>query len=278
MSREPSFKSSAIRQQFSELAALINDELTVYLIGGGALTLDDLKNATKDIDLIVRRKSELKQLWSVLRSAGYEPQGELAEEYDELEAAFILEKNHRRFDVFHEQVAGVLYLSEPMISRSRDLFTEDGLSVRMVSLNDIFLFKSVANREDDVDDMIRIAEGGIDDDVIVEEVMIQLELLGSDDFLSSMKKKLDRLEDQGFEFDIHNEVQTLYSRMKDGAEVKNAIVTLREHEYDDNLYSGVPLSAIKRRVGEDVASTGIEWLDRIGELERAADGSIKIAE
>jgi predicted nucleotidyltransferase len=278
MSREPSFKSSAIRQQFSELAALINDELTVYLIGGGALTLDDLKNATKDIDLIVRRKSELKQLWSVLRSAGYEPQGELAEEYDELEAAFILEKNHRRFDVFHEQVAGVLYLSEPMISRSRHLFTEDGLSVRMVSLNDIFLFKSVANREDDVDDMIRIAEGGIDDDVIVEEVMIQLELLGSDDFLSSMKKKLDRLEDQGFEFDIHREVQTLYSRMKDGAEVKNAIVTLREHEYDDDLYEGVPKSAIERQVGEDVASTGIEWLDRIGELERAADGSIKIAE
>lgn len=278
MSREPSFKSSAIRQQFSELAALINDELTVYLIGGGALTLDDLKNATKDIDLIVRRKSELKQLWSVLRSAGYEPQGELAEEYDELAAAFILEKNHRRFDVFHEQVAGVLYLSEPMISRSRHLFTEDGLSVRMVSLNDIFLFKSVANREDDVDDMIRIAEGGIDDDVIVEEVMIQLELLGSDDFLSSMKKKLDRLEDQGFEFDIHREVQTLYSRMKDGAEVKNAIVTLREHEYDDDLYEGVPKSAIERQVGEDVASTGIEWLDRIGELERAADGSIKIAE
>jgi predicted nucleotidyltransferase len=278
MSREPSFKSSAIRQQFSELAALINDELTVYLIGGGALTLDDLKNATKDIDLIVRKESELQQLWSVLRSAGYEPQGELAEEYDELAAAFILEKNHRRFDVFHEQVAGVLYLSEPMISRSRHLFTEDGLSVRMVSLNDIFLFKSVANREDDVDDMIRIAEGGIDDDVIVEEVMIQLELLGSDDFLSSMKKKLDRLEDQGFEFDIHREVQTLYSRMKDGAEVKNAIVTLREHEYDDDLYEGVPKSAIERQVGEDVASTGIEWLDRIGELERAADGSIKIAE
>mgnify|MGYP006926896983 CR=1 FL=1 len=57
MSREPSFESSAIRRQFSELAALINDELTVYLIGGGALTLDDLKNATKDIDLIVRKES-----------------------------------------------------------------------------------------------------------------------------------------------------------------------------------------------------------------------------
>jgi hypothetical protein len=278
MSREPSFRSSAIRQQFSELAALINDEVTVYLIGGGALTLDDLKNATKDIDLIVRKESELQQLWRVLRSAGYEPEGELAEEYDELEAAFILQKDHRRFDVFHEQVAGVLYLSEPMISRSRHLFTENRLSVRMVSLNDIFLFKSVANREDDVDDMIRIAEGGVDDDVIVEEIMTQLELLGSDDFLSSMKKKLDRLVDQGIELNIHREIQTLYSRMEDGAEVKNAIVTLLEQEYDDNLYSGVPESAIKRRVGEDVASSGIEWLERLGDIQRASDESITLTQ
>lgn len=65
MSREPTFRSSAIRQQFSELASLIDDELTVYLIGGGALTLEELKNATKDIDLIVRRESELRQLYKI---------------------------------------------------------------------------------------------------------------------------------------------------------------------------------------------------------------------
>ena len=92
MSREPTFGESAISRQFSELADLINDELTVYLIGGGALTFEDLKNATKDVDLIVREESELRQLWSVLCSAGYEPQEDLAEEYDELEAAFILKK------------------------------------------------------------------------------------------------------------------------------------------------------------------------------------------
>ena len=274
MSREPSFESTAIRQQFSELAELIDDDLTVYLIGGGALTLEGLKNATKDIDLIVRDESELKQLWSVLRSAEYEPQGELAEEYDELEAAFILEKNRRRFDVFHEQVAGVIYLSDSMVSRSRHLFDEDRLSVRMVSLNDIFLFKAVANREDDVDDMVRIAQGGIDDDVIVEEIKTQLQLLESDDFIGSMKQKLNLLEEQGFVFDIHREIQSLYERTEDGFAVRNAIIALQEHEYDGELYSGVPESAIVQRVGEEVASSGIEWLQRIGELERAADDSV----
>lgn len=274
MSRDPTFRSSAIRRQFSELAGLIDDELTVYLIGGGALTLEGLKNATKDIDLIVREESELKQLWSVLRSAGYEPQEDLDEEYDELETAFILEKDRRRFDVFREQVAGVIYLSDSMVSRSRHLFDEDGLSVRMVSLNDIFLFKAVANREDDVDDMIRIAQGGINDDVIVEEIMTQLGLLGSDDFIGSMKQKLDRLEDQGFVFDIHKEVRALYERVQDGTEVKNAIISLREQEYDDDLYTGVPESAIERQVGEEVAASGIAWLEQIGDLNRAPDESL----
>ncbi|MDB2283615.1 nucleotidyltransferase [Halorubrum ezzemoulense] len=206
MSREPTFESSAIRRQFSELANLIDDDLTVYLIGGGALTLEGLKNATKDIDLIVREESELRQLWNVLTSAGYKPKEDLGEEYDELGAAFILEKDHRRFDVFHEQVAGVISLSDSMVSRSRHLFEEDGLSVRMVSLNDIFLFKAVANREDDVEDMVRIAQAGIEDDVVVEEIMSQLDLLGSDDFIGAMKQKLERLEDRGFVFDIHDEV------------------------------------------------------------------------
>ena len=277
MSREPTFESTAIRRQFSELATLINDDLTVYLIGGGALTLEELKNATKDIDLIVRRESELKQLWSVLTSAGYEPQEDLAEEYDELEAAFILEKDRRRFDVFHEQVAGVIYLSDSMISRSRHLFDEDGLSVRMVSLDDIFLFKAVANREDDVEDMVRIAQTGIDDDVIVEEIMTQLDLLGSDDFIGAMKQKLDRLEDQGFVFDIHREVNELYERSQNGSKVRNAIISLREHEYDDDLYSGVPESAIERQLGEKITTAGIEWLVRVGDLDRASDESLVLA-
>jgi len=96
-----------------------------------------------------------------------------------------------------------------MISRSQHLFDENGLSVRMVSLNDIFLFKAVANRQDDVDDMIRIAQAGIDDDVIVEEIMTQLDLLGRDEFIGAMKQKLDRLEDEGFVFDIHRGERTL---------------------------------------------------------------------
>lgn len=273
MTRESTLGSTAIRQQFSELASLIDQEVTVYLIGGGALTLDDLKNATKDIDLIVRTRAELDQLWQVLQEAGYESQENLSEVYDELGAAFILQKDSRRFDVFHEQVAGVIRLSQPMVDRSRHLFDEGNLTVMAVSLNDIFLFKAVANREDDVDDMVRIAQGGIDEDVIVQEVHTQLELLGRDEFVGAMKHKLDRLEDHGYVFDIHEEIKAIHERVQDGQAVKDAISALVEHEYDDDLYEGVPESAVERRVGGEVASSGITWLEQIGAIERASDGS-----
>lgn len=273
MTRETTFESDAIRRQFSDLAELLDSELTVYLIGGGALTLSDLKNATKDIDLIVRERAELERLWQVLTTAGYEPEEELSEAYDELGAAFILQKDLRRFDVFHEQVAGVIRLTQSMVDRSRYLFDEGDLIVRAVSLNDIFLFKAVANREDDVDDMIRIAQTGIDDDVIVKEIHTQLELLGRDEFIGAMKHKLDRLRDQGYVFDIHGEINTLHDRVQNGQAVSNAIDSLREHEYSDDLYRGVPEFAIQRRVGDETASSGLEWLERIGAIEQASDGS-----
>jgi predicted nucleotidyltransferase len=278
MTRDATFGGDAIRRQFSELAGLLENELTVYLIGGGALTLDDLKNATKDIDLIVRERTELKRLWRVLTAAGYEPQEELSEGYDELGAAFILQKDLRRFDVFHEQVADVIRLTQPMVERSRHLFDEKHLTVKAVSLNDIFLFKAVANREDDVDDMIRIAQTGIDEAVIVEEIHTQLELLGSDEFIGAMKHKLDRLREQGYVFDIHEEINVLHDRTQDGQAVKNAITSLLEHEYDDGLYEGVPESAIQRRVSDETASSGIDWLEQIDALERASDGSFVLTE
>lgn len=83
MTREATFGSDAIRRQFSELAGLLENELTVYLIGGGALTLNDLKNATNDIDLIIWERDELQRLWQILTAAGYKPKAELAEVYDE---------------------------------------------------------------------------------------------------------------------------------------------------------------------------------------------------
>ncbi|ELZ88268.1 DUF6036 family nucleotidyltransferase [Haloferax sulfurifontis] len=278
MTRESTLEYTAIREQFHELANLINEPITVYLIGGGALTLQELKNATKDIDLIVREEYELKQLWAALTTAGYEPPEDLEQEYDELDAAFILENGKRRFDVFHRQVAGVLMLSDDMEARSQHLFEDGPLTVRMVSLDDIFLFKSVANRDDDVDDMVVLAQAGIDEELIVQEVHTQLSLIGRDEFVGAMKHKLARLKEQGYSFDIQDEIERLHSRTVDGERVAQCIRLLSETEYDDDLYEGVPERTVESRVGEETATSGIKWLQQIGLVRYGEDGSLVLQE
>jgi hypothetical protein len=282
MSRESTLGDTAIREQFHELAELIDVDsdsqaITVYLIGGGALTLQNLKSATKDIDLIVREEHELTQLWNALNAAGYEPPDDLEEEYDELDAAFILEKGRRRFDVFHRQVAGVLVLSDTMDERSERLFDEGLLTVRMVSLDDIFLFKAVANREDDVDDMIVLAQTGIDEEQITREVDAQLSLIGRDEFVGAMKHKLDRLEERGFSLDIQDDIEQLYGRTEDAERVVQCVRLLSETEYDDDLYEGVPESRVRSQLDDETAESGIEWLERMGRIERGQDGSLVLS-
>lgn len=277
MSRTPSFESHQIEQQFRELAGLLEDPVTVYLIGGGALTLRELKNATKDIDLIVQEESDLHQLHAVLTDAGYqdpEKEEELEEAYEELEPVFILEKDRRRFDVFRDQVAGVLHLSEPMVERSEGLLEEPPLTVQMVSTEDIFLFKAVANREDDEEDMVRLAQTGLDTAVIEEEIEIQLDWLQDDHFIGAMQDKLDRLRDQGYDWDIHREVDRLHARTQDAEQVRMALESALEFDYRGDFHEGVPVREIQNRVREETATSGLEWLERLGDVHRADDGSI----
>lgn len=276
MSRQPTLGPSAIRDQFDELAGLLDEPTTVYLIGGGALTLMELKDATRDLDLIVESETESDRLFEALRSAGYRLPDDLEEGYDDLHAAFILQRGPRRFDVFNRQVAGVLHLSEQMIDRSEELLDEGPLTGRMVTLNDIFLFKSVANREDDVDDMVVLAQAGIDTEVIMEEVMGQLELIGGDQFIRSMKHKLERLADRGYSFDIHDEVATLYDSIQEADEVERTLYTIYDAEYRfDDFLAGVPRSRLRDQVDPDIdLQSAIDWLTRTGRIDRAADGTL----
>jgi len=49
----PTFGREYIENEFQRGADGLSAPLTVYLIGGGAMALRDLKGATKDIDLVV---------------------------------------------------------------------------------------------------------------------------------------------------------------------------------------------------------------------------------
>jgi len=67
----PTFGREYIKNEFRRIEDGLSESLTVYLIGGGAMALRDLKGATKDIDLVVPDGDGYGQLWAVLTDLGY---------------------------------------------------------------------------------------------------------------------------------------------------------------------------------------------------------------
>jgi len=157
----------------------------------------DLKNTTKDIDLIVTSGDDLQQLQTVLLANGYEIVKDPGEEYDELGAQRTLENDDGcRIDVFNQQVIDKLVLSSGMRQRSERYLDAGELSVELVSAEDIFLFKAVAGRTDDIEDMFGLIQLALDFDVIEDELAQQIDLLGQELFVSYVNEALGDLENQ----------------------------------------------------------------------------------
>jgi len=70
-------------------------------------------------------------------------------------------------------VCGGLKLSDAMAKRARNLFSMERGSVNMISLEDIFIFKSITSRERDREDMYLLFLQGLDFKVISDEIIWQ---------------------------------------------------------------------------------------------------------
>jgi hypothetical protein len=191
------FDSEYIHSELERVGDQLEAPLTVYLIGGGSMAFRDLKETTKDIDLVVTDGDALRQLQGTLLACGYEIVRDPGEEYDELGAQRILKNDDGcRIDVFNRQVVDKFILSEGMHERSEAYLDAGKLTVALVSAEDIFLFKSVAGRTNDVDDMFALVQTGLDFDIIEAELQRQIDLLGQELFISHVNEALVALDER----------------------------------------------------------------------------------
>ncbi|SDK94331.1 DUF6036 family nucleotidyltransferase [Natronorubrum texcoconense] len=221
----PTFGREYIENEFQRIADGLSDPLTVYLIGGGAMSLRDLKGATKDIDLVVADADAYSQLWAVLMDLGYSEVQSLEADYRALGATSCVENDDGcRLDIFNQQVANKLVLTEGMRDRSEPFLATDRLRVRLVSNVDIFLFKLIAGRDDDIEDMTMLVQAGLEYDVVREELEAQIDRLGDDQFATFANEALIELDERyGVTTPIEDRIQELTNRYYRGLEVLQAL-------------------------------------------------------
>jgi hypothetical protein len=96
--------------------------------------------------------------------------------------------------------------------------------VQQLTNEDIFLFKPIAGRDDDIEDMNMLVQAGLDYDVVREELEAQIERLGDDQFATFANEALVELEERyGVTTPIEGRVQELTNRYYRGLEVLQAL-------------------------------------------------------
>ena len=188
------FQESELVGTIEEISARLSSPVTAYLIGGLAMIFHGSKAATKDVDVIIDSDAELKAFLSGAQKAGMTRLTDLPEDYADLKAYYVLDSESGiRMDVFLKQVCNGLILSHDMKTRAKPVLELQNLNVKVCSIEDIFLFKSITLRDDDLDDIAALAGGELDWNIIDIEVKKQPE---SGKWLPRLLDRLLDLEDE----------------------------------------------------------------------------------
>lgn len=132
------------------------------------------KDATKDIDLILETPENAEELGCALQGLGFEINIQPPMECKSLVDAKILTVSRgMRVDIFVRTVCGKLVFSEGMRSRSEFYGDLGNLSLSICSREDIFLLKSVTERNRDLDDMVVLYRKGINKSTLLTECQFQ---------------------------------------------------------------------------------------------------------
>ena len=178
MTQRRSFDKNYLQREFDRLDAKTKQRLSLFLIGGGAMAFYDLKDATKDIDVILANEDSFDDLKTNLEITGYkEPKSILiTRPHNDIQTSAILEnRDGFRWDLFIRKVCNTLTLSTEMQQRASQLYTDKHLTILVASREDIFLFKGITTRDADLSDMRILAESGLDWNIINRECRKQSE-------------------------------------------------------------------------------------------------------
>lgn len=166
------FNKQELESLLLKVGENISSSIRIYMIGGCALSFKGLKDRTKDIDIIVDNQKDFNILDYSIKESGFQSMSERESEFY-ITALAVYKKDDSRIDVFLKQVGKMLFLTKSMIQRAEKYKKFGELNVYLIANEDIFLFKMMTSREGDIYDCDRIIRGGINYEIIYNEMLEQ---------------------------------------------------------------------------------------------------------
>lgn len=187
------FGREALEDALRSIGEQLRSPVTIHLIGGCAMAFMGAKPSTKDVDAVLTSQRDVGLFSAALERTGFHKTPPASPEHQELGTRAIFRRaDTMQFDVFERVVCRKLEVTERMGSRSRRYATFGPLEVRLISAEDIFLFKGMTEREGDLDDMRILAERGLNWDVVKEECLQQKKRQIWESFLLDRLVELER--------------------------------------------------------------------------------------
>ncbi|MBU2638199.1 MAG: hypothetical protein KJ955_04450 [Nanoarchaeota archaeon] len=192
-----------IKRLFEEMDFAVSGKVHFFMIGGGVLLFHGLKPATKDIDLVVKTEAEFVECEKALKKIGFETKLP-GSDYNHFNLSQIFIREDFRIDLFSKKVCKGFSLSSSMAKRALKEVSMANITLFLCSMEDIFLFKTMTEREGDLSDCIALARMGLDWNAILAELKHQVS--GNDIWITWVAERLELLQERGLIIPIMAEV------------------------------------------------------------------------
>jgi len=202
---------------FREIDKVILSKVRIYVIGGSVLLEQGLKVTTKDIDVVVETRDEFLEIQDSFGKKGFKPQIP-GKEYSRMNLSQIFQIGDFRVDLFEKEVCGRFSLSRGMMGRARKVMSLEHIDVYLCSNEDVFLFKTMTDRDGDLTDCESIVSAAVDWDIIIDELKSQINKSKRDVWITWVGERLDTLEERGMVIPIMDEINELRNRFFDDFE------------------------------------------------------------
>lgn len=167
------FDKEELNDWLKNISKRVDRVIRIYLIGGCALSFKELKERTKDIDIIVTSQEDFDVFNDAIQKSGFSLRTDLEDEFYLTALAVYTKEDDSRIDVFLKQVGKMLILTQSMIKRAKLHGGYGNLDIYLISNEDIFLFKSRSSRQGDIEDSDKLVKMGLDYDIVYNEIIEQ---------------------------------------------------------------------------------------------------------